>query len=256
VFDADAYLKKLGYSGPLEPTPELLRTLHKLHLMRVPFDNALNAGRGLDIWEYVDIDVDETFDAVITGGRGGVCHEISGLFRNLLGRLGFDVAVMSAGVRMANGEFGPELEHMFHAVRFGEERWLVDVGFAGPSFIEPLRLAEGVQEQYGCAYRLDRHGDWWVLNRRPAEGTWEVIYRFHDVVRDLSEWRGEPSLREYARELNSAVTLIKGRALENGQLTLIGKRMIKVVDGRQEIRVLVKPADYENAVQTILVPES
>jgi hypothetical protein len=31
--------------------------------------------------------------------------------------------------------------------------------------------------------------------------------------------------------------------------------MIKVVDGKQEIRVLVKPADYENAVQTILVPE-
>ncbi|MET7656615.1 MULTISPECIES: arylamine N-acetyltransferase [unclassified Streptomyces] len=255
MFDTEAYLKKLGYSGSLEPTPELLRILHKLHLMKVPFDNSLNAGRGLDIWEYVDIDVDETFDAVVTGGRGGVCHELSGLFRNLLTRLGFDVSVMAAGVRMADGAFGPELEHMFHVVRFGEERWLVDVGFAGPSFLEPLRLAGGEQEQYGCTYRLDEQEGYWTLNRRPHEGAWEPVYRFPDVVRELSEWRGEPSLREYARELNTAVTLIRGRAFDTGQLTLIGKRLITVAGGRQKIRVLVKPADYENAVSTILLPE-
>ncbi|MFG2951609.1 arylamine N-acetyltransferase family protein [Streptomyces adustus] len=256
MFDTDSYLKKLGYSGPLEPTPQLLRTLHKLHLMKVPFDNSLNAGRGLDIWEYVDIDVDETFDAVITGGRGGVCHELSGLFRNLLIRLGFDVAVMAAGVRMANGEFGPEMEHMLHVVRFGQERWLIDVGFAGPSFLEPLLLAAGQeQEQYGCTYRLDAKDGHWTLNRRPLEGAWEVVYRLPDVVRELSDWRGDATLRAYARELNSAVTLIRGRAFETGQLTLIGKRLITVAQGRQQIRVLVKPADYDNAVESILVTE-
>ncbi|MFE5722709.1 arylamine N-acetyltransferase family protein [Streptomyces erythrochromogenes] len=255
MFDIDIYLKKLGYEGPLAPTPELLRELHKRHLMYVPFDNVLNKGRGDDIWEYVDIDVDETFDAVITGGRGGVCHEISGLFRVLLTRLGFDVAITSAGVRMAGGEFGPIREHMFHVVKFDGERHLVDVGLAGPSFLEPLILTDGVQHQYGVDYRLDqdeRDGEYWTLNRRPAEGQWQPVYRFRDVERQLAEWRGDEDLRSYARDLNAAVTLIRGRAFDNGQSTLIGRRWIRIEDGKEHMRVLVKADEYEAVVNDIL----
>ena len=253
MFDVDTYLSKLGYAGPREPDLELLRNLHKRHLMRVPFDNALNATRGLDIWEHVDIDVDAVFDAVIVGGRGGVCHEISGLFRNLLQRLGFDVAIMSAGVRMANGAFGPQLEHMFHVVRFGTDRWLVDVGFAGPSFIEPIRLASGIQWQYGCEYELVPAEADWVLHRRPRNGEWQAVYRFAECERDLSEWRGEPSLREYARELTLAETLIRGRAFDTGQLTLIGRRFTLVDDGHEQVRVLVKTDEYQQVVKEILL---
>jgi amide synthase len=255
MFDVDTYLARLGYTGPLEPTPELLRDLHKRHMMTVPFDNALNSTRGLDIWEQVDIDVDDVFKAVIVGGRGGVCHEISGLFRTLLRHLGFDVAIMSAGVRSATGAFGPELEHMFHVVRFGDDRWLVDVGFAGPSFLEPIRLGPGVQEQYGCEYELAADGEAWILRRRPRDGAWQPTYRFREIERDLAEWRGEPSLREYARELTLAETLIRGRAFETGQLTLIGRRFTRVDDGYEQVRVLVNTAEYNSVVDHVLLQD-
>ncbi|WP_155370882.1 arylamine N-acetyltransferase family protein [Catellatospora vulcania] len=254
MFDVDTYLAKLGHTGSREPTLDLLRDLHKRHLIAVPFDNALNHARGLDIWEHVDIDVDQVFDAVIVGGRGGVCHEISGLFRNLLRRLGFDVVIMSAGVRMVNGAFGPTREHMFHVVRLGDERWIVDVGFAGPSFIEPIRLAPGVQEQYGCEYELHPDGPAWILHRRARDGQWQSIYRFLEKERELAEWRGDPDLREYARELTQAETLIRGRATGDGQLTLIGRRFTRVADGVEQVRVLVKADDYQRAVDDILQP--
>ena len=253
MIDAETYLDKLGYQGSREPTLDLLRELHKRHMMAIPFDNALNSTRGLDIWEGVDIDVDDVFKAVVIGGRGGVCHEISGLFRNLLRQLGFDIAIMSAGVRMANGAFGPELEHMFHAARLGDERWLVDVGFAGPSFIEPIRLAPGIQQQYGCEYELVRDRGAWILNRRPRNGAWQPTYRFHDRERDLAEWRGEPSLREYARELTLAETLIRGRAFGTGQMTLIGRRYTLVDNGDEKIRVLVNTAEYASITSQILL---
>lgn len=254
MFDVDRYLAKLDYHGSPRVDAETLRELHKKHLMWVPFDNALNSERGLDIWEHVDIDVDKTFDAIIVGGRGGVCHEISGLFRTLLRKLGFDVTIMSAGVRMANGSFGPELEHMLHVVRVDGEQWLVDVGFAGPSFLEPLRLVDDVvQEQYGCQYRITDDGEFKLLHRKAKQGDWQVVYRFRMKARDLSEWRGEPSLREYARELSAAETLIRGRAFATGQMTLIGRRYTRVDNGYEQVRVLVKPDEYQQVVDEILM---
>jgi len=258
MFDTDAYLKRLGYTGPVAPTVELLRELHKRHLMAIPFDNALNSARGLDIWEQVDIDVDAIFDAVVTGRRGGVCHEIGGLFRNLLVRLGFDVQIMAAGVRMANGFYGPELEHMFTVVTLDGQRWIADVGFAGPSFTEPLRFAPGVQEIGGASYELvpdgTPGGTAWILHRRPAGGQWQPIYRFPERVRELPEWKGEPNLRAYAAELTRAETLIRGRATEDGQLTLIGRRFTRVVDGTDTVKVIVDATEYAAAVEQILTP--
>ena len=34
-----AYLDRIAYSGPTEPTPETLRNLHRAHLLAVPFEN-------------------------------------------------------------------------------------------------------------------------------------------------------------------------------------------------------------------------
>ena len=252
MFDVDVYLKHLGWTGTRTPTLDVLRDLHKRHLMNVPFDNALNHGRGLDIWEYVDIDVDQVFDEVIIGGRGGVCHEISGLFRTLLRQLGYEVMIMSAGVRMINGAFGPQREHMFHVVSIDGRRWIVDVGFAGPSFLQPLELAPGVQQQFGCDYKLVRDGDAWILHRRARGGDWQPVYRFHDRERQLVEWRGDPDLRAYAAELTRAETLIRGRAIETGSVTLIGRRLTKVDDGHEKVRVLVKSDEYAAAVDDIL----
>ncbi|MCX5390528.1 arylamine N-acetyltransferase [Streptomyces sp. NPDC006482] len=265
MFDIDHYLGKLGHTGPHPaPTLETLRVLHKAHLMTVPFDNFLNAERGTAIWDGVDIDVDLVFKEVIVGGRGGVCYELNGLFRALLGRLGFEVVVFSAGVRGPDGSFGPELEHLFNGVRVDGEWYLADVGYSGPSLIEPVRVSPEAQEQYGSEFRVvessaaDPDGEGFhYLERKPRDGEWATIHRFRLTAREFSEWLDaeNPVLDEYARMLAANVTYIRGRALENGQLTLTGRRLLTVEDGRETVRVLVKQPDLDAVIKNILLQD-
>ncbi len=37
--DVTAYLQRLDYHSPLEPNAEVLRSLHRAHMMTVPFEN-------------------------------------------------------------------------------------------------------------------------------------------------------------------------------------------------------------------------
>lgn len=262
MFDVDTYLKHLGYTGDREPTAENLRELHKRHMMTVPFDNSRNAPKGLAIWDDVDADVDVFFQQLITEGRGGICHELSGLFRGLLTALGYPVTVVSSGVRGANDDFGPDLEHMFGLVDVAGERWLVDVGFAGPSFTEPVRLSADVQTQNGFDYQVVADDGYHVLNRRARDQDWHAVYRFLTRERELAEWKAIASgenddpFWHWAGEMIAAGTLIYGRAYETGQLLMVGRRYLVAEDGQDRTRVLAKTPDYEAAVAHVLLRDT
>jgi amide synthase len=258
MFDIDSYLKHLGYTGTREPTAENLRELHRRHMITVPFDNSRNAAKGLAIWDDVDAGVDVFFEALITEGRGGICHELSGLFRGLLTEFGYDVKVISSGVRGANDEFGPDLEHMLNLVEIDGERWLADVGFAGPSFTEPGRVSADVQSQNGFDYQVVEDGEHLVLRRRAKDKDWQAVYRFTTRERELTEWKAivsgenDDPYWHWAGEMIAAGTVIYGRAYDGGQLLLVGRRHLTAEDGREQVRVLAKTVDYESAVRHIL----
>src|SRR5918912_1986724 len=105
--DVAAYLDRIDYRGPLEPTAETLRRLHVAHLLAVPFEN-LNIGMG---WPIV-LDQDALFAKIVVRRRGGFCYELNGLFAALLRTLGFDVVMLSAGAASATAGFGPDFDHM------------------------------------------------------------------------------------------------------------------------------------------------
>ncbi|CAI7974062.1 amide synthase [Frankia sp. Hr75.2] len=255
MFSTEEYLAKIGYEGPTGPTLDVLRRLQKRHMMVVPFDNSVNADtdRGLSVWDDVDIDVDKTFDELIAGGRGGLCYELNGLFRRLLVTLGYQYEILAGAVRQVDGSFGPDLEHIFGCVRLGDDLWLVDVGIAGPSYLEPLRLADEVQEQYGVQYRLFEEEGYWVVQRRPRGGTWQAIYRFRLRFRDIGEWNSpDPKLVEFPAGMIAVGTYIHSRAIDNGQLVLIGRRLLELEDGEERIRILAEPDAYKETVTRIL----
>src|SRR5829696_2117836 len=119
----EAYLKRINYNGPLEPTAETLRALQVAHLLSVPFENlSIHAG------EPIVLDEETLFTKIVGTRRGGFCYECNGLFAGLLRALGFEVAMLAAGVARPDGTFGPEFDHMTLIVTL-EDRWLVDVGF-------------------------------------------------------------------------------------------------------------------------------
>ncbi|WDZ86549.1 arylamine N-acetyltransferase family protein [Micromonospora cathayae] len=262
MFDIDRYFEHLGYTGGRERSADNLRELHKKHMMTVPFDNSRNAPKGLAIWDDVDAGVDAFHEALIVEGRGGICHEHSGLFRGALLELGYDVSIVSAGVRGANDQFGPDLEHMMNVVRLDGEQWLVDVGFAGPSFIEPVRISPEVQSQYGFDYRVVESGDYLVLERRTRAKDWHAVYRFTLTERKLTEWKAIASgenddpVWHWAGEMIAAGTLIYGRAYDNGQLLLVGRRYLRAEDGQEHVRVLAKTDEYQAVIRNVLLQDA
>ncbi|HEY1619084.1 MAG TPA: arylamine N-acetyltransferase [Streptosporangiaceae bacterium] len=261
MFDATSYLKHLGYTGTLKPTVDNLTELHKRQMMTVPFDNSRSAAKGLAIWDDVDASPDYFYDMLIAGRRGGVCHELSGLFRALLVELGYDMTVISSGVRGADDSFGPDLEHMLTLVRVDGAEWLADVGFAGPSFTEPVRVSPDVQRQNGFGYQVVEDGPYLILRRRGQQTDWQAVYRFTRQQRELAEWKAIVSGENtdpywhWAGEMIRAGTLIYGRACDAGQLLLVGRRYLKAEDGRDQTRVLAKTADYESVIRHVLLGE-
>ena len=127
------YLQRIGYSGPLVPSPETLRGLHRAHLYTVPFENlSIHSG------ERIQLNMAWLFNKIVTRRRGGFCYELNSLFGWLLTELGFQVTMLSAQVAHSDGEFGPEFDHMVLQVTL-DDPWLADVGF-GDSYLEPIRL--------------------------------------------------------------------------------------------------------------------
>lgn len=64
-FDLAAYLDRVGYRGPVAPTLEVLRALHRLHPAAIAFEN-------LDpfLGRPVELDIESLHRKIVEGGRG------------------------------------------------------------------------------------------------------------------------------------------------------------------------------------------
>ncbi|MBE7550359.1 MAG: arylamine N-acetyltransferase [Anaerolineales bacterium] len=249
-----AYLQRINYTGPLEPTAETLRALHLAHLLAVPFEN-------LDISLGRPIIPDETafFRKIVERRRGGFCYELNGLFAALLRELGFDVTLLSARVARESGGFGPEFDHLTLLVRL-EERWLADVGF-GDCFREPLRLDEpGEQRQKMGSYRLSvgqtaevsktsavyETRTLWELSQ---EAGWQPQYRFTLQPRRLADFAGMCYYHQRAPESHFTQKRVCSLATPEGRITLSDSRLIVSQNGQRAERELSSQAEVEAALR-------
>jgi len=224
--DVKAYLERINYRGSLAPTAETLRGLQVAHLLAVPFENLSIHAR-----EPIILDDEALFAKIVGRRRGGFCYEANGLFAALLRALGFDVAMLSAGVARPGGGFGPDFDHMALMVRL-EERWLADVGF-GDSFREPLRLDErGEQTQGGRAYRILPDGSHLVLMQRDGDGgEWAAQYRFTLRPREYVDYAEMCRHHQTSPESHFTKARVCSRATEEGRITLSEMRFITTSQG-------------------------
>ena len=170
TFDLDAYLRRIGHSGVVQPDSATLRSLHRAHSEAIPFEN-------LDIQMGVAIvlDADALQAKLIRHRRGGYCFEQNTLFSHALRSIGFAVETCEARVRQsAAGAVRPRT-HMVLRVRCDDREWLADVGFGGDGLIEPIALDGEFAVQGGVPYRVARESALRVLQRFAA-GEWEDLY--------------------------------------------------------------------------------
>ena len=239
------YLERIGYHGPLEPTAETLRRLHLAHLYSVPFENL-----SIHWGEPIQLDDEALFEKIVTRRRGGFCYELNGLFAALLRALGFDVAMLSAGVGRATGDYSPDFDHMALRVNL-EDRWLADVGF-GDSFREPLRLDErGEQMEGDLAYRIEETGDGrLVLSRREEGGPWKPQYRFGLEPHVFADYAEMCHFHQTSPQSHFTQNRICSLATPDGRVTLSGMKLITTRGGEKQERELDEK-EYAEALREI-----
>ncbi len=169
----DAYLKRINYSGSLEPTAETLRALQVAHLLAVPFENlSIHAGEPIVLKENALFSKDRRTQArwFLLRSQRFVCGACCGLW--VLKWRCWQPAWQRKRV-VSDHDF----DHMTLMVTLAE-RWLVDVGF-GDSFLEPLLLDSRDEQVQGTrAFRIVDDNDHLILMRRNHGGDWEPQYRF------------------------------------------------------------------------------
>ncbi|MFT7809148.1 arylamine N-acetyltransferase, pineal gland isozyme NAT-3-like [Arapaima gigas] len=227
--DVEKYLKRIGCTGPLMPTLESLRHIHRRHLLSVPFENLTVHSGG-----QVRLELPHLYEKIVLQHRGGFCFENNGIFSWLLDQLGFRVTLLSAQVKNTFTQlYGPPFDHLVIMVTLGGERWLCDVGF-GSGFELPISLeTEEPQTEENGTFRIRCEGGTMFLETRDEDQgertstpeRWTQKYKFTLQPRQLEDFMAmctyhqtSPSSIFYCKSLCSLL-------LPHGRVTYLGHKL-------------------------------
>ncbi|OLD11810.1 MAG: hypothetical protein AUI97_08455 [Crenarchaeota archaeon 13_1_40CM_3_52_17] len=237
--DTKAYLKRIGYRGRVRPSADVLRRLHRTHLLSIPFENLdIHLGRPIILSE------NAFYDKIIDNHRGGFCYELNGFFASLLDELGFNVSMLSARVARKGGGMSPEFDHMTLLVQL-KHPWLVDVGF-GDSFTEPKRLdVSGPQADHRRDYRFTPKDGRTLLSRRLQEsGAWEPQYIFSLRPRNLADFVPRCHWQQTSPRSHFRKGRVCTRLTSNGRSTLTDTKFIVTQGVRKVERPVKSPEEF------------
>jgi N-hydroxyarylamine O-acetyltransferase len=241
----DAYLARIGYDGPREPSPETLRALHERHLFTVPFENLdIHFGRAVVATE------ENVVEKVVTRRRGGFCYELNGAFAALLRALGYEVDLLSGRVARAAGGYGPEFDHMALLVHAGGRRWLADVGF-GECFTQPLDLDDRApQHDRAGTYGVEPRGgrDWAMRVLR--DGQWADEYLFSLEPHVMADYADRCRFHQTSPESSFTQKRVCTLATETGRITLRDDRLIVTEHGTKREEPIADEQAWRAALRT------
>ncbi len=239
--DVPAYLRRIGYTGPIAPTAETLRLLHRAHLETVPFEN-------LDISQGRKITVDESSSIrkIVEERRGGFCYELNGAFAALLRALDFTVTLLSAKVVRADGSLGREFDHLTLLVDL-DEPWLADIGF-GDCFIEPLRLESGIeQKQDNGIFRIEEKSGSLTVESQ-ADGNWNKVYLFTLTPRRLEDFAAMCHYQQTSPESHFTQKRVCTLLTPNGRITLSDLKLIVTENGNRHESILSSEEEWKQVL--------
>ena len=180
----ELYLLRIGYSGNVKPSLEVLSELQRMHLLHVPFEN-LDIHNGIPI----ELEVNKLYVKIIINRRGGFCYELNGLFYELLNALSFNVKRISARVYDKEKGYGKEYDHLAILVTIDSVEYLSDVGF-GEFALLPLKIEPGViQDGLVGDYIIHKQENNYYQVSKSENGQLKPEYIFTDTARELNEFK-------------------------------------------------------------------
>jgi N-hydroxyarylamine O-acetyltransferase len=173
-FELHAYLSRIGYEGPREPSLAVLCAIVAAHSAAIAFENVdVLLKRG------VRIDVGTVQRKLVQRRRGGYCFEQNALLEAGLKAVGFSLITLAA--RVVRGLPEPAATaraHKLLQVDLSEGPHIADVGYGNLTPTAPLALRPGEEQATpNESFRLMPHGSELLLQARLGDA-WDSLYRF------------------------------------------------------------------------------
>lgn len=239
--DCKKYLHRIGFVGELRPDLKALKSLHKNHLLAIPFEN-------LDIHRKhkIILDINALEKKILFNYRGGFCYELNGLFYALLREIGYPVKMVSARVFDNNGVPGPEFDHMALIVSLADD-WLVDVGF-GENFLHPLKISlNEIQKDPVGDFMIDRESDLYLRLNMRRTGEIELVskYLFSQQSRELSDFQPQCDYLQTSQKSEFTQKRFCSSATNDGRITLSDNNLKVTRNGRKTEQKVSSEAEFD-----------
>lgn len=162
--DLQEYFRRIGFSGVYEkPDLATLRTVHKLHVMSIPFENlSIHCG------ERNTLDLQVVYGKLVRSRRGGWCCENNQLFSWVLKEMGYKYTTLGAKVfNTLRNDFNLSESHLINMVEIEGKPYITDVSFGVSCQVwHPLEMIAGKdQRQPAGIFRLLSDGETWTLEK-------------------------------------------------------------------------------------------
>ena len=243
VFDLDAYLQRIHYTGEIAPTLETLKAIHNAQLYTIPFENFdIQLGRG------INLEPEAIFDKLVHKRRGGYCFELNGLFLMALEIFGFDARPLLSRVHITGTPSGRG--HQIELVNIQGRPWIADVGFGGETPRIPIPLEHNQTTVHdGQKVRLVESDHFGTMLQTLKNNQWIDLYSFdmgHVCQADIEYGNYFTSTHP-----SSIFTFNRVAALpiEKGVITILNNTLRKTIGGKEKVQVLAEGQAYIDALK-------
>ena len=139
------YFERIGLAMPetIIPDAGLLKKLAFHNLISIPYENLQFLTK-----QIVPCDPDSLFQRIVVEKKGGICHDIAGLFGWFLGELGYEV--VQVGTRSFSERASVHIHKSLIVTDCTGTEWLTEIG--NTPFMKnkaPIRFVTGIDQTFG-----------------------------------------------------------------------------------------------------------
>ncbi|MGH8178066.1 MAG: arylamine N-acetyltransferase family protein [Steroidobacter sp.] len=247
----DAYLRRIGYTGPLSADLATLTAVHRQHVRTIPYENL-----DVQLAREVTLDIERVYTKIVTHKRGGWCYEMNGLLAWALHEIGFKFTELAAGaMREERGDeaFGNHRALLVHL----ERDYLADVGF-GDGLLEPIALTAAEFVQGSLRFRLEQlDNDLWRFVNHPEGGA--KSFDFYSRPADFSLLNATCTLLQTAPDSPFVLNAVCQIHTMDGLMMLRGRSLKSVSHAGVSHRTIADVADYRATLAKVFgleIPET
>jgi len=247
----DRYLRRIGLDRRPPATLEGLKTVHRAHLLAIPYENI-----DVQLGRPVTTEIGPIYEKIVERGRGGWCYEMNGSLGWALKELGFNVTRATGAVMRSLKGDKVTGNHLVLRVELPEGLYLADVGFGdGPR--DPIPVMVGAFVSHGFNFGLSRIDEsWWRFANDPRGGA--PNFDFNLAPADEGVLAAQCKLLQTAPGSPFVQNLVVQRHVPEGLAILRGRTMRALTPTEMRERVIEDAGDLVSTLKTVFgldVPE-